>query len=317
MAKNKQNIKGNIVGSEGQILHIETSLKNFEDNKFYAVVAMCGHAGKGFFVPILFPIAAKNKENAIDIVKATPRVKNKSAKCILGLKEISYSEYDFINHINDCDSYLLSTTTHPEPRKILCPEYAEVITKDMLGEKLTKSERIMLDDIANKKIRYVQDYPDHCILQKAFAPKITANKIVYPSKVDMDNLLYDYFKNRIEYLGLKCKRIFTLGCCLQIFGLDNEFGIRLDEVNNTIYFIDEKGDKISFPITEEIKDYILNHQEHRLKNRIKQNQKPTIDEILSMVEPTAKLPSAVDKFNKRLEKSKQAQSLRDDEVEPS
>lgn len=322
MARDKQYYKGQIIGKKGQVLSFEARSKNLKQNKYFAVVAECGHAGSGFFVPILFPVAANSKEDVIDIIKATPRVKNGSPQFILGLTEITLSEFDLLNHVNYNDDYLKRTSEPHETRKIMLSNYAEVKMKNDRGEKLTGQEKVMLKSVINKKLLLVEDYPDNRILQKAFAPRMVRDKLVYPSKVNMNELLYDYYVSAIKYFGIKLKNTFVLNKCLQIFGLDNEFGVKLDTKKNTITFTNKQGRIERLPILETTKDYILEHQETRLIGSITKSQKPTIEDILSSLDSstdtTERPSSAVDKFNMRLAKMQQAKSPKEEtEVEPS
>ncbi len=50
-------------------------VRNGEDDKFFGVVAMCGHCGYGYFIPILFSVKAKDLKSAVEYAKNFPRVK--------------------------------------------------------------------------------------------------------------------------------------------------------------------------------------------------------------------------------------------------
>lgn len=308
MAKDRQNIRGQIVGSNGQVHNIDARLAYLKDNKYFAAAVMCGHAGNGHFVPIIFNIAAKDVDSAIDIIKASPRVKNNAQKCILGIGEISLCEYDFINFINNYDPFLIKKEPPNDKRKVLMPSYADVLSKYNYGKSLTNQEKEILEKILDNPYKYSEDYPDFYILQKTFAPSLIGDRIVYPKKVNMDALLYEYYKNRIEFLGIKNKKPFALARCIQIFGFENEFGIRLDSSNNTIYFTNKYGKNESIKITKKSTESILSHEDFRLRNALKKSQRQTSIEPLPEIETTIKLTSAIDKFNRRLEKSKQAQA---------
>lgn len=43
--------------------------------KYFEVQAMCGHVGKGKYIPISFPVIAINGKEAAEKVRSYPRVK--------------------------------------------------------------------------------------------------------------------------------------------------------------------------------------------------------------------------------------------------
>lgn len=299
MARNIQNLNNTIIDLNGQVLKIETRNEDFKENKYFAVAAMCGHAGLGFFVPIIFPIASKSKHSAIEIIKAMPRVKNKASNFVLGINEIALAEYYFLSFINDCDQFLISTQPVPDLRKVLLPSYANVITKHNRGNKLTTKEKLMLENIESKNIFFSEDYPSTYVLQKAFAPSLIGDKIVYPNKVDMNILLAKYYTNRIQKLGIEKKNSATLCFCLEIFGFENTLGVSVDVQNNTMSFINQEHQIETFPITEKIKEKIFALKSDRLVNALNKNNLQQVAPETAYV----KIPSAIDRFNKRLAKT--------------
>ena len=61
--------------------------------KYFEVQAMCGHVGKGKYIPISFPVIAINGKEAAEKVRSYPRVKHHYKKAILNVWEISFDSY--------------------------------------------------------------------------------------------------------------------------------------------------------------------------------------------------------------------------------
>ena len=51
--------------------------------RYYEVTAKCGHVGKGFYIPITFPVRAKSAAEAASVTRAFPRVKHDHKDAIL------------------------------------------------------------------------------------------------------------------------------------------------------------------------------------------------------------------------------------------
>ncbi len=74
--------------------------------KYYSVEAKCGHVGKGYYIPIVFPVRAISKEEAASIARNLPRVKHHHKDTILQVQEISREGYMSLRMQNDSDPYL-------------------------------------------------------------------------------------------------------------------------------------------------------------------------------------------------------------------
>lgn len=61
--------------------------------RFYRVVAKCGHVGRNHYYRGVFYIKALNGRDAAQIVRWKPRVKHHHKDAILGVCEVSWSEY--------------------------------------------------------------------------------------------------------------------------------------------------------------------------------------------------------------------------------
>ena len=78
--------------------------------KYFEVQAMCGHVGKGKYIPISFPVIAINGKEAAEKVRSYPRVKHHYKKAILNVWEISFDSYLKLKDANNLDAYLHCTT---------------------------------------------------------------------------------------------------------------------------------------------------------------------------------------------------------------
>ena len=64
---------------------------------YYIVQAKCGHVGKGKYIPIDFPIKAKNARLAAFYARKKPGVKHNHSNAILSVREVSFKE--FLSHL--------------------------------------------------------------------------------------------------------------------------------------------------------------------------------------------------------------------------
>ena len=74
--------------------------------KFFEVQAMCGHVGKGCYIPIRFAVVAESGKDAAARVRNYARVKHHHKKAILQVQEISLDEYLLLKSENEADPYL-------------------------------------------------------------------------------------------------------------------------------------------------------------------------------------------------------------------
>ncbi|MFW6319895.1 MAG: hypothetical protein ACOC1L_06875, partial [Bacillota bacterium] len=81
-----------------------------------AVTCKCGHVRKGFYIPITFPIIAKNRKAAAQIARKMPRVKHHHKHAILRNKEIPYTVYKLLREKNKNDPYLNVKSTYQQKR---------------------------------------------------------------------------------------------------------------------------------------------------------------------------------------------------------
>ena len=76
------------------------------DNKYFEVIAKCGHVGKRFYNPVKFAIKAQSGKEAAKIVRRFPRVKHDHKDAILSVRIIDYKTFLEIIDNNSKDEYL-------------------------------------------------------------------------------------------------------------------------------------------------------------------------------------------------------------------
>lgn len=252
-----------------------------KEKKYYAVVVKCGHVGAGKFVPILFSVNATSQEMAIELAKRMSRVKKENKSIILGIKQINNITALALEHINDCDPYMYCSYANP--------------LKATLRNRIVTSSGIVAwtpDELHNENkidpqdVRTADMYPERFVLQRYFAPVKYGNKLRYPKKVNMSQLIDDYiYQNTIE-LGIKKGKVTTLSYYYQIYGKNNNLGISFDGKNIVYHDLDDVEQKLEVP-------------ENILKHLINMPEEPTVkkEEFVPV-----ELESAKDKFNKRFQK---------------
>ena len=191
-------------------------------DKYFAIVAKCGHCGRGRYVPILFEVKARDKDAANEIIRNMPRVKSDDKEFILFLSEITYVEFLLINAINNHDPYL-----HSGPRKNA--EYKFRIIVDEHPPKFCDKKRLL------KELKTSSEYLPSQILQKYFAPNYVGDKLVYPHKVlnkgkEMLEEYYAYHTARIGFNENVYDRWHALSYYYQIFGPNNKLGIKFEKI---------------------------------------------------------------------------------------
>jgi len=111
--------------------------------KFFIVRAKCGHVGRQHYVPIDFPIRAKDAKEAAEIIRITGRVKHNHKDAILEVASVS--KYEYINQKSDNqnDPYLNVRSKHEQlkvldqikDRFIKDPNYLPVKNKKRITSK--------------------------------------------------------------------------------------------------------------------------------------------------------------------------------------
>ncbi|MFW5838544.1 MAG: leucine-rich repeat domain-containing protein [Bacillota bacterium] len=85
-----------------------------QKQRYFAVTCKCGHVRKGYYIPITFPIIAKNRKAAARLARQKPRVKHHHKYAILRNEEIPYTVYKQLQEANKNDNYLNVKSTHQQ-----------------------------------------------------------------------------------------------------------------------------------------------------------------------------------------------------------
>ena len=80
-------------------------MKN-EFEKYFMVIAKCGHVGRKNYIPVKFAVVAESGKEAAKKVRQFPRVKHDHKDAILDVGCITIDEFLEIKDNNDNDPYL-------------------------------------------------------------------------------------------------------------------------------------------------------------------------------------------------------------------
>lgn len=311
--------------SGAEIMKFDSKSK---DNKYYAAVLMCGHTGREYYVPILFPFICKNMDEAITLAKATARVKRNNKNFILSISEIDENQFKLISLINDNDDYLMPayigfSNNSLDGRKLLTPEYVELVN---LNNKKDPSKRDV--NLENLSVKTAEDFTPRYVLQRAFAPKISNVRMVKrvddngnpyeekqvtyisPSHVKIESFIDDYLTAETFRLGVKRKIISIVSIYYQMYGPKNELGIRYN--NKQLSFFDQFGDLKFFDLSDSMISYL---EDESVGYRHKPNVSP-YKQIKRRTDYEEIPHNQVEKFYKRQEKTKQLNQEKSQGTQP-
>lgn len=85
--------------------------------RYYMVTAKCGHVGKGYYIPITFPVRAESAAEAAAATRDYPRVKHNHKDAILSVREADIYEYDDQRQVNNYDPYLMCKNRQEQQRE--------------------------------------------------------------------------------------------------------------------------------------------------------------------------------------------------------
>ena len=262
------------------------------ENKNFAVIAKCGHCGNHYFIPIMFNVYCKDVQTAIELVKSYPRVKRDRKDVILDAFEISELESLFINAANDHDPYLRGYSIKSDDdvmdRRILNPSSSNEVLKEN-----KKCDEEQLKSI----IKTADRVNDKFVLEKYFSPYFQGGRLIYPQKVNRRQLLDEFFKQSTMRYGIKRGHVFFTTLYYQLYGENNELEIKYD--NGNFILRGDDGKLYTHRIPEVFHEKLIqtgvlnNGKTTSLK---KEDEKVNVDEKAKF--------SAIDRFNKRMQKHK-------------
>ena len=117
------------------------------ENKYYMVIAKCGHVGRKNYIPIKFAVVAESGKEAAKKVRQFPRVKHNHKDAILDVRCITLEEFLEIKEINDNDPYL---KCHSRKEQNLIVNLAERMVTDFHNVKQAFDKQARKDRVAYK-----------------------------------------------------------------------------------------------------------------------------------------------------------------------
>lgn len=263
-------------------------------DKTYAVIAICGHCGDGFGIPIMFPTFCQNTEAAIESVRAIPRVKRDKKDFALDVFEITDIESMFINCINDRDPYLRGFF-NKEDKEIL---ERRIVRRDVLEELLRHNSDANIKDLFNDyQIRTADEFYNNQVLQRFYAPRVQGNKVVYPKRVNTEELKEEYFKQNCIRFGLRKNNVAIISLYYQIYGEENPLGLKYR--NGKFIYKDKWGNIFYYDIDEKYLSKMM--EAGIIDERGPIIPESAIEEVVEEAKPV-QMVSAIEKFNRRFQK---------------
>ena len=117
------------------------------ENKYYTVIAKCGHVGRKNYIPIKFAVVAESGKEAAKKVRQFPRVKHDHKDAILDVRCITLEEFLEIKEINENDPYL---KCHSRQEQKLIDNLEERLEDDLHNQKVRYDKQARLDRVAYK-----------------------------------------------------------------------------------------------------------------------------------------------------------------------
>ena len=117
------------------------------ENKYYTVIAKCGHVGRKNYIPIKFAVVAESGKEAAKKVRQFPRVKHNHKDAILDVRCITLEEFLEIKEINENDSYL---KCHSRQEQNLIINLTERMVTDFHNVKQAFDKQARKDRVAYK-----------------------------------------------------------------------------------------------------------------------------------------------------------------------
>ena len=121
-------------------------MKN-EFEKYFMVIAKCGHVGRKNYIPVKFTVVAESGKEAAKKVRQFPRVKHNHKDAILDVRCIKLEEFLEIKEINENDPYL---KCHSKQEQNLIVNLAERMVADLHNVKQAFNKQARKDRVAYK-----------------------------------------------------------------------------------------------------------------------------------------------------------------------
>lgn len=126
--------------------------------KYYIVTAKCGHVGRGYYIPIDFPVKAESKTEAAKIARNFPRVKHHHKDAILDCREVSFEEYNTARVKNQAYTYLLCHSSSEQ--RLICDLEDRTIKETKSETQFNRNDKIVY--LLKKRRIAERDYLYQC-----------------------------------------------------------------------------------------------------------------------------------------------------------
>ncbi len=126
-----------------------------QENKYYAVIAKCGHVRRNNYILIEYAVISINAKEAAKKARHIPRVKHDHKDAIRSVREISYEEFLEINRRNNKDLYL-QVHSKQEQNKY-CPDLKDRIIKEESYKNTKKDRKERMDFKRKKDISFIHE----------------------------------------------------------------------------------------------------------------------------------------------------------------
>lgn len=269
-----------------------------ENTKWWAVAVKCGHVGKGYYVPILFPAKCATAQDAIKCVLNTPKVKRDCSSVVLTVFEITPFEKFILRCMNDKDLYIKGVLTEDdeEIRQRRLP--MDLSNRYNVPRKHRIREDYYIDFNTRDKI------PERYALERFFAPYYMGDKLIYPKNVNSKELLKEMFKQAAINYGFKNNFGFFPALYYQRYGKNNDLGISLED---GVLSYEYNGEQVQIGLTKKMTEMASAKFEELWGDKEIAGNLPTLNDDLDL--NGVQLPSSqIDKFNARMAKYKRFNS---------
>lgn len=219
------------INENGTVSSIQPYSKDDTINCFAAIMR-CGHCSRPTnYIPIIFPVIATSKEDALNRVLHFPRVKTSDnvnhGHCI-SIFPISWSESVILKHINDRDSYLTNNADKYNPEKVS----REVV----LPYKIKNFKSTHPTDIEGESIKLAEQYEENQVLQRFIAPIIIGSCVVSERKLPkQDQLLNEYIGQNLKTTPFNSDTLHDFFAYHRIFGHMQSHPFELEEKDGYLF----------------------------------------------------------------------------------
>lgn len=132
---------------------------------FYLVTAKCGHVGRDFYMPIVFPVRAESGREAANLARQFPRVKHNHRDAILECQKVEEKVYRKQIAINNEDPFL--KVGSKQEQNLYIEFIKDRVQEDKHQFELHKrSRKTNKPNFSYQKIKYITDDEDEYLYEE-------------------------------------------------------------------------------------------------------------------------------------------------------